>query len=191
MEDQKLLVIYFVVIGIGGLLATLIAVFIEQLKKVKLLLQEKKYNEANLNYKIERLIERKVNAYHETSREFREYTKVLERVKELLQQHEILKSNQTLVELFNSTDTNSLTEQEKYEKLLNTKINDLDFGKHNVRIQNVINAGNEQYENFQIIYLKDLIKYSANDLLKLRNMGETSLEEIEIFLAEHKLSLRM
>lgn len=70
-------------------------------------------------------------------------------------------------------------EEEKYNELLDTAVEDMDFS---VRTYNCLKRAN-------INSVGDLVSRSADDLLKVRNLGEKSLEEIESKVEEIGLEL--
>ncbi|MCK4313056.1 MAG: DNA-directed RNA polymerase subunit alpha, partial [Candidatus Cloacimonetes bacterium] len=70
-------------------------------------------------------------------------------------------------------------ELERLEKILFTNVNELELS---VRCSNCLSAA-------KIETIGELVEKSENEMLKYRNFGKKSLEEINVLLAKYDLSL--
>lgn len=96
--------------------------------------------------------------------------------------------NSVAIRLENRTETdrfklNEMSEFDQMRKLLNTKISDLNLYLSS-RIQTVLKYA-------EIKTLAELVSWSPDELLKFKNFGEKSLNELDELLREKGLSFGM
>jgi len=84
-------------------------------------------------------------------------------------------------DIFEEDEENGATEKEEMRKALELPVEELGMGN---RVSNVL-------KNKNINKLKDIVKYSEEEMLNFPNFGKVSLREVKDRLAEYNLSLNM
>jgi DNA-directed RNA polymerase subunit alpha len=84
-------------------------------------------------------------------------------------------------DIFEEEEESGATEKEEMKKALELPVEELGMGN---RVSNVL-------KNKNINKLKDIVKYSEEEMLNFPNFGKVSLREVKDRLAEYNLSLNM
>jgi hypothetical protein len=128
-------------------------------------------------------LERKMR--HQTRQD--EFLKIFQEEKEIeILQKEINKlkgENERLLKQLQINNLPITQEEDQYKDILEQKI---DYLELSVRSINCLKYSAKE----PVIYVKDLIQYTAHDLMMRPNFGKKSLQEIEDVLKNHGLSLK-
>jgi DNA-directed RNA polymerase subunit alpha len=84
-------------------------------------------------------------------------------------------------EIFEEEEESGVTEKEEMKRALELPVEELGMGN---RVSNVL-------KNKNINKLKDIVKYSEEEMLNFPNFGKVSLREVKDRLAEYNLTLNM
>jgi DNA-directed RNA polymerase subunit alpha len=84
-------------------------------------------------------------------------------------------------DIFEEEEESGATEKEELKRALNLPVEELGMGN---RVSNVL-------KNKNINKLKDIVKYSEEEMLNFPNFGKVSLREVKDRLAEYNLTLNM
>ena len=84
-------------------------------------------------------------------------------------------------DIFEEEEEGGTTEKEEMRRALELPVEELGMGN---RVSNVL-------KNKNINKLKDIVKYSEEEMLNFPNFGKVSLNEVKDRLAEYNLSLNM
>ena len=92
------------------------------------------------------------------------------------------------IKILNTQEPKKELEKKSDDSILTKKLfrDDLNFN-WSVRTINTIQFGSKAALGEEIITVGDLVKYSRRDLLKIRNFGKKTLDEVDLFLRLHNL----
>jgi len=92
------------------------------------------------------------------------------------------------IKILNTQEPKKEPEKKSDDSILTKKLfwDDLKF-YWSARTMRTIQFGSEAALGEDIITVGDLVKYSRRDLLKIRNFGKKTLDEVDLFLRLHNL----
>ena len=92
------------------------------------------------------------------------------------------------IKILNTQEPKKEPEKKSDDSILTKKLfrDDLNFN-WSVRTINTIQFGSKAALGEEIITVGDLVKYSRRELLRIRNFGKKTLDEVDVFLSLHNL----